>query len=477
MEKFDDKKQLPEHMTKGGPGDMFLGGGKVDTSKWFKQTPIGPFEEQIKDQDIWFCATPFQMLYSDVLGDYAPCSWATPFDANIRDTSLSDWFEKDPKLNQLREEMITPGSDLTLTKKTCAACMKQEKLYGRSRRQASMKIQTNGGRFWPLLRKAVERFKADGQGHIKDRIFEVQLKAFGNQCNLDCYMCMPYDSTTRIKSMDSIELETQKVFNINALINGELTKLNPIKNKSLDDVIDQITEMAPYIFNLKLIGGEPLVMKQFYKLLDAIVATGHAEHIQVKYQTNMSVLSHSKYNIINYLDKFAKFEFTVSLDGTGEANNYIRRKSDWEQILNNIKVISKYPKAHVCVNGAISFLSIMRFHELIKWFDDNSKDTFDQINWSMIRSPEKLGANVLPEAIKKKLIPKYANYPDIQNILKESNHGLDYQDTLDYLLMNDKYYKGTKWEMNLFDVFPELEEYHIPQDEKTDYELIGSSNE
>ena len=28
------KKKLPEHLTKGGPGDKFLGGGSVDTSSW-----------------------------------------------------------------------------------------------------------------------------------------------------------------------------------------------------------------------------------------------------------------------------------------------------------------------------------------------------------------------------------------------------------------------------------------------------------
>jgi len=36
----------------------------------------------------------------------------------------------------------------------------------------------------------------------------------------------------------------------------------------------------------------------------------------------------------------------------------------------------------------------------------------------------------------------------------------DFQDTLNYMLKQDRAYKGTKWEMNLFDVFPELKEFH-----------------
>ena len=115
---------------------------------------------------------------------------------------------------------------------------------------------------------------------------------------------------------------------------------------------------------------------------------------------------------------------------------------------------------------------------MIDWFNDNH-DLFNQINWSNIRGPAKLCANVLPKELKEKMIPFYEGFSDIQNILREDNIGastdvsyagktLNYQDTLDYLLMIDKRYEGTKWEMNLFEVFPELEEYHTPKDSGLD---------
>jgi hypothetical protein len=230
-------KKLPAHLTKGGPGDKFLGGGSVDTSSWFNDPgiEITELEKQIKDEEIYFCNAPFQQLYTDVPGDYAPCSWADPkyFGANIRDTSIKDWFENDPKLNQLRDEMLSPGSDLELTKKSCAACFKQEKLYGRSRRVASLKILSNVPSFWPLQREAVLKYKETGKGHIKHKIFEVQIKAFGNQCNLDCFMCHTYDSTTRIKTMNSEELKDQTTFNKLGIENGNKTKVNQMKGAPL----------------------------------------------------------------------------------------------------------------------------------------------------------------------------------------------------------------------------------------------------
>ena len=455
--------KLPKHLTKGGPGDKYLGDGKVDTSQWFKKPGIdvGPLEKQIQDQDIFFCGAPFQLLYTDVTGSYAPCSWAQhkPFNSHIKNVSIKDWFENNPKLNQLREEMVTPGSNLELAKVSCKSCIKQEKEYGRSRRQASLKIQSNDDGIWAGIRKAVNRYKETKTGHIKDRIFEVQIKAFGNQCNLDCYMCHTYDSSTRTTTLNSKELEGQTVMNVWTLKHGNDLKVNSIKGAPLQDIIDQIADIAPYIYNLKLIGGEPLVMKQYYQLLDAIIKTGHARHMKLKFQTNMSVLGQGKYKITDYIRHFQLFEFTVSLDGIGKTDEYIRRRSNWEDIVKNIKAVKQYPNVQINVNGTISFLSVLRFYELINWFDENKK-LFKQINWSNIRGPAKLCANVLPDELKKELIPKYENFPDIQNVLKQDNNGLSYLDTIDYLLKIDKYYEGTKWEANLFDVFPELKKYN-----------------
>ena len=273
-------------------------------------------------------------------------------------------------------------------------------------------------------------------------------------------MCMPHDSTQRGATLNHKATVKQNVFNDAALLRSD-----QIASINIDDdaMIKQIVKLAPYIYNLKLIGGEPLVMKNYYKLLQAIVDSGHSKDIILKYQTNMSVLTHGKYTFLDYVDKFELFEITVSLDGIGKANDYIRRRGDWEQIKENIKTLYKYPNVKLNVNGAISFLSVLRFHELIKWFDDNNH-MFTQINWSNIRYPLKLRASVLPEKIKQDLIPKYKGFPDIQNLLKEETT-VGYKDAIDYLLMVDKRYKGTKWEMNLFDVFPELKEYYVaPED-------------
>ena len=62
----DRKSHLNKLMTKGGPGDNYLGhlgAGKVNMSSWFKKVDI--LEDQIRSGELpFFCSAPFQMVYT-----------------------------------------------------------------------------------------------------------------------------------------------------------------------------------------------------------------------------------------------------------------------------------------------------------------------------------------------------------------------------------------------------------------------------
>ena len=168
----------------------------------------------------------------------------------------------------------------------------------------------------------------------------------------------------------------------------------------------------------------------------------------------------------------------ASVDGIGKTIEYMRRRCSWDKIVENAEISNTYDNVDVDFNGLVSFLSVMRFYEVTEWCLNEGKDIIDQVNWAMLEWPTHLRVNMLPEKIKKDLIPKYEKWPDIQEALRlpaetiemderlGSNTGekLSIQNTFDYLLDVDKYYEGTKWEMHLFEVFPELEEYYIPKE-------------
>ena len=85
-------------------------------------------------------------------------------------------------------------------------------------------------------------------------------------------------------------------------------------------------------------------------------------------------------------------------------------------------------------------------------------------NWWRIDNPPQMKANNLPQKIKDKLIPKYEGIPYMKEIIKllemPAEEDFNAKELYKYCMDMDKSYEGTKWEMNLLDIFPELKEHY-----------------
>jgi pyruvate-formate lyase-activating enzyme len=474
-------KDLPEHLTKGGPGDNSKP-GDVNTEAWWQKMDEegnavakkeGSIVQQAKNKDIYFCTIPFTQIYSELDGQYQACCFGEPSGVSVEEVSLKDWMEKSDYMNDLRREMTTPRSDLKAVNKWCQRCRNDEAKYGRSRRTNCMKIHTNDPRFWNKIEKQVSKFKETGEFTLKgaDRIFEVQLKIYGSECNLDCYMCHHDNSSTRWQVAQK-GVWSDKIFHpMDDLREARMAQVMKDKTKG---VTEQIVEIAQYIRSIKIIGGEPLIMKKHYEMLDALIETGHSKNIRIKYQTNLTKTKAGKHNIFKYIPHFDRVTMVASVDGIGPVIEYMRRRTDWQEVVDNIEIAKQYPNVVVDFNGLVSFLSVMRFYEVIDWCKANP--VINQLNWAMVENPKHFKPNNLPQPIKDKLIPKYKDWPDIIACLEmPQDSDINIQDTFEYLLRADKFYQGTKWEMNLFDVFPELKEYYIPQEITPEKEKLFQS--
>tara|TARA_X000001036_G_scaffold196150_1_gene184856 strand:+ start:3398 stop:4918 length:1521 start_codon:yes stop_codon:yes gene_type:complete len=487
VSKCNDRKdreldlELPEYMTKGGPGDK-SGPGVVDTSNWFKgqldptnwnYRPFaieeGSIGQQAKDQEIFFCDIPFTQLYMEMSGNYSACCFGAQADGqyglpdhNVKNTTLKEWMLDSDYMNQIRKEMLDPKSDLKMVSKTCWRCIADEKRYGRSRRTACMKIHTQDAEFWDAIERSVLMFKATGRYEFEERIIEVQLKVYGDECNLDCYMCLHTNSSTR-QQVAKKGVWSDEIFGETAWSSAfEGGAKKTFTKKNVEDMIQQTIDLAPFIRSIKIIGGEPLIMKKHYELLQRLIDIGEAKNIFIKYQTNFTETKAGKHNIFNYVPHFRNVSMVASVDGVGKTIEYMRRRTDWNKVLENVEICKKYPNIVVDFNGLVSFLSVMRFYEVIDYCLERPQ-LVDQINWAMLDNPVHLRVNNLPEKIKQNLIPKYEKWPDIQAALrKPADEEVNIQDTFQYLLKQDNFYKGTKWESHLFEVFPELEEFYDP---------------
>jgi len=414
----------------------------------------------------FFCISPWTMVYAHDNGKYGPCNFAVPDEhMGVDNTSIEDWMKSD-KMNQLRSEMLDPNSDHKLVNKVCSYCKFDEERYGWSRRldttsQAKEASDEQGfNEYWNMITRSVKMSQVAGYD-FDERILELQLRVFGSKCNLDCYMCHHFSSTTRQKMAYDKGVWNDTVWHDI----DRSKKLSMTANlDKVDDnvVINQMIELAPYVKTLKIIGGEPLVMKQYYSVLDRLVQSGESKNIIIKYQTNLTKLKNGKHNFLSYIPHFKTVIITASVDAVGKYNDYIRRRSSFQEIEDNIEACAAYDNVVINLNSTLSVPGILRYHEIEEYARKNPHINGNSF-W-LIQHPSQLRINNLPKPLKDKLIPHYKIHPKHANILKAlempEEENANFKEICNYLMKGDEAYRGTKWEMELFDVFPELKEYY-----------------
>jgi organic radical activating enzyme len=196
----------------------------------------------------------------------------------------------------------------------------------------------------------------------------LELRA-SNLCNFSCRMCGPIDSNQIAKE----------------IVNDPRLKIwfqqNELQELSLDEITnDNFTEIKNHMHTVKwliITGGEPMIIKHYYELLDYLIEQNLSQNITLQFHTNASVYNNI---IVSKLEKFNKIHITLSLDAAGPVAEYQRYGTDWSVVEKNCLELVKLPNAALSVNSALSaytILDIKRFAEfLLKLYNANNQTWF-----------------------------------------------------------------------------------------------------
>lgn len=273
------------------------------------------------DENKAFCALPFLHLYIDANNDIGTCCSG----AKVKEFDNSFDYENDKDFDQIRRNMLA-GNKIP----QCSFCYSVEEKGG-----ISFRIQNT-----------VEWAKKLHCSDINN--FETKLIYYDirndNLCNLACRMCIPEWSS-------QLEKEYQ-------ILNWPHRKNK--KNENLIDTIDFESVQKIYIA-----GGEPTIMPQFKRLLQTAIE---------KNKTNfeLCVISNAtNYNkqILTLLEKFANVSFTLSIDGFGNTNKYIRWPADWTAIVKNINKLKTFTN-QISVNITVSIYNVFCLSPLVQFLEN-----------------------------------------------------------------------------------------------------------
>ncbi|MAR77861.1 MAG: hypothetical protein CMD43_02830 [Gammaproteobacteria bacterium] len=342
-----------------------------------------------------YCAMPFKEIYGDNAGRYKLCCHAKKMNWKYTtdNTKPFDYFFS-PEMEEIRNKMLT-GKKID----ACKVCYDLEKTGGESYRNGKYK----------------KKYSVD----IEPKNIGLKLRIHGSYCNLGCYMCHPYNSSTRRN-------ELKKVFNnpyegFVGAGGGDIYK--PIKYQEWHDSVDDILKNIDLVSYMNITGGEPLQLPSHWKLIEKIPDEA-AKHITLHYDTNLTELRYKGKSIFDYVDKFQDIRLGVSTDHYGEKEAWIRYPKDIKKFEENLIEARSIIKT---INVTVSLLNVFDLHEIrdYYWKNFGIKTTFMNI----VRGPIFLSIRNFDDKTKQELIKKYESLDDgsyIKNeLLLPKVHDLD----------------------------------------------------
>jgi MoaA/NifB/PqqE/SkfB family radical SAM enzyme len=210
----------------------------------------------------------------------------------------------------------------------------------------------------------------------------------GNHCNLKCRMCSPMFSS-RIAA-DGVQAAWW------------FEKGGPAYGWQ-EDVFEEVLQHAKYVKHIQFSGGEPFIHRTFRDILQKLVESRDAAHIELYITTNG--MTHSG-ELSSLLSHFASVHLGISVDGVGAVQEYIRFPSQWDALKRNISLFQK-DKIPISIRPTAQAYNVFGLLDVARWCDTNGVQfVLDNI----LSAPEFLSLDMLPDLVILKALQDWEQY-------------------------------------------------------------------
>jgi MoaA/NifB/PqqE/SkfB family radical SAM enzyme len=333
-----------------------------------------------------FCILPWIHLNVETDGRVLACcdaSWDLPLGDLQVSTFQEVWNSEETRRLRLNMLEGKPSS-------ACAQCYESQKARIPSAREA------NNKRFARHLPE-VERTRPDGSLETM-RMPYMDIR-FSNVCNFRCRMCGPRASS------DWFEDGTR--------LWGGLSHakfLAPTKDPR--ELWRQIEPLLPHLEEIYFAGGEPLLQKEHYLILNFLLDRGLTD-VRLRYSTNFSVMNHQGRDVMALWDKFRTVRVAASLDGMGRRGEYLRKGLVWEQVLRNRERMSKTcPRTEFGVSTRVNIMNSLHLPDFHTHLLETEFLEPGMFWFTPLRFPEEYRIQALPPEIKCRVAEKFERHAE-----------------------------------------------------------------
>lgn len=385
-----------------------------------------------------FCIYPWIHLHAYPTGEAYPCchaEMAYPV-GNTRLKTLEEIY-RDAPMRELRNDMLNERQN-----PACGRCYEQEESGFFSGRCSANKHHGHH----------IKRIADDG---FRMSYWDIR---FSNLCNLSCRSCGHIFSSSWYQ--DQAKLAGSDWKDRNQVLN--------YAGRSETDMWEQLIPHLDYVEQIYFAGGEPLMMKEHYNILDELERRGRFD-VRLIYNTNFTQTRLKDRTVFDYWKRFKSVAVGASLDAMGPRAEYIRKGTNWDQVERNREsMLEICPNVDFYISPTLSIMNALHlpgFHRA--WVDKGFIQAQD-LNVNILQDPAHYRIDIAPVEYKQQIRKAYEKHLEwlrpldpLQRATVGFESAITYMQATDNTNLLSKFWDKTREldsirNENILEVIPEL---------------------
>lgn len=367
-----------------------------------------------------FCMLPWVHMHAFPDGRAYPCCLADYWHpvGDLRKNTMAEVWNQEP-YKKIRINMLNE-----VPSKECAKCYEQE-------RNGFFSMRNDANRNYGHHIKEVEHTHDDGTNpDFKIRYWDVR---FSNLCNFRCRSCGPIFSSNWYN--DHVKLYNR----VPDVLGRDMARVEYTTGDE-DGMLAQMEPHIPYLEQVYFAGGEPLIMKEHYYLLEKLIEAGKTD-VRIQYNTNFSELAYKNKHVFEYWKHFPNVSVGASLDAMGARAELMRKGTVWDQAVENRRrMMSEVPHVDFYISATISVMNVLHVLDLHREWTKQGFIKAKDFNVNVCQGPEWYRMDILPKDFKQNVvIPAYEKHIEWLEPLDDLKRAVNgFRSTVNFLNGPDK---------------------------------------
>lgn len=360
------------------------------------------------------CILPWIHMNVSPSGIVSTCCISNHTIGDLSNNTLEEIWN-DETIRKVRREMMN-----NIVPDSCKVCFEREQITGES-------VRLHRNDFFDQSISNISNI-TNSDGYVSEMKLKYWDFRFSNVCNYKCRSCSPESSSAWISDYKKL---------------GWDIHYSP-KEINFDIISSQINNVEFISFA----GGEPLLMDEHWRILDLLIDNNRM--VDLKYNTNLSVLSYKGKSVIDYWKKFKNIRVSPSIDEIGERAEIIRHGTIWNDIEKNINTIISISNIVVQVHITVSVFNVFRLPYIIEYLRKLGVQNF---HLNMLSEPSYYHVSILPDINRHEIIQSLS-IPFYLPVIHELKKPHDSNSMCQFLDITKKLDKIRN--ENTFEIIPEL---------------------